>query len=78
MAQGHRPAGIDKYRKAANHRPAKQIAGTNKVILASTTVKGPNQMRCPKCYNMMGATRAANGTPVMQCKCGNTVTMRAL
>ena len=74
-------AGIDRYLKAARTRtarPAKQLQdGT--VILATTTVHGPRQMRCLHCHGMCGPTRGARGQEIFRCSsCGTESTMRPM
>jgi len=69
---------IEKYLKNTG-RPAKRIPGTNKAILATTTVHGPNQSRCMRCQGMCRSTNSAAGKPVMKCtSCGFTFTMKPM
>lgn len=72
-------AGIDRYLKASRSRaskPAKQLSdGT--VVLATSTTRGPNQMRCMHCHGMCAPTVAASGAQVHRCsECGTESTMR--
>ena len=73
--------GLDRYLKAARRKiaqPAKKLEdGT--VIVGTTTVHGPRQMRCPHCHGMCAPARTPAGTEVFRCSgCGTESTMRPM
>lgn len=74
-------AGIDRYLKASRTRaavPAKQLKdGT--VVLATSTVHGPTQMRCMNCHGMCAPSRSSSGQEIYRCtSCGRESKLRAL
>ena len=74
-------AGIDRYLKAARTRtarPAKTLQdGT--VVLATSTVHGPTQMRCMHCHGMCAPVHNAQGREIYRCSsCGVEATTRKL
>jgi len=63
-------AGIDRYLKASRKRAATRLPDGTTVI-ATSTVHGPNQMRCMRCHGMCRATKNAQGADVFRCStCG--------
>jgi hypothetical protein len=73
--------GIDRYRKASRTRasnPAKRLQdGT--VVLATTTVHGPKQLRCLHCHGMAGPARTPAGQEVYRCSsCGSESVMKPM
>jgi hypothetical protein len=70
--------GIDKYLKSKS-RPLQMLPGTNKGVLATNTVRGPTQIRCPRCKSMMGPDRLPNGDQCYSCSsCGNILQQKVI
>ena len=69
--------GIDRYMRGRG-RPAKDL-GNGTVLVATNTVHGPKQMRCPHCHGMCAPTRNAQGVEVYQCSgCQTRSSMRPM
>lgn len=41
-----------------------------KVLIKSSSRKGPRKMRCPHCKNLVGPTQHTDGQSVYRCTCG--------
>jgi len=73
--------GIDRYLKASRTRASKPARNLQdgSVVLATTTVHGPRQMRCMHCHGMAGPARNGAGQEVLRCSgCGTESVLRPL